>query len=117
MFIASSGIVNLPNKKEIPLPKRWSDIRTDNFLCFSMIYSQHSLQILCAGIKSHQAMKSFGRSSARRAVLFGACPYCSPVPEQQQSWALQTPGSAPAQPLLAPWAIQQVRAGAKANTL
>lgn len=55
-----------------------------------------------AGIKSHQVMKSFGKERARRAEPFGASPRYSPVPGQQQSWAPQTPGSAPAQPLWHP---------------
>lgn len=89
MLIASSDIVKLPNKKESPLPKWGSDIRTGNIFGFNVIYPQHNLQTLCAGLKSHPAMESSGRDWGR-CEHFGVSPHCSPMPGQQQSWALQS---------------------------
>lgn len=110
MLIASSDIVNLPNKKETPLSKWWSDIRTGNIFGFNVIYSQHNLHILCAGMKSHQVMKSSGRDWGR-CEPFGAWPHCSPMPGQQQSRALQSSALAGTQ------CHTGGRAGSKANTL
>lgn len=114
MLIASSDTVNLPNKRESPLPKWGSDIRTGNFFGFSVIYSRHNLQILCAGLKSHPAMESSGRDWGR-CEHFGVSPHCSPMPGQQQSWALQ-PGLCSSS-TLAGTSGQTGRAGSKANAL
>lgn len=78
--IAGSDIVNLPSKKEAPLPTWWSGIKTGNIFGFSVIYSQHSLKSLCWG--AEPAVRSSGRDWGRWEP-FGAS---SLLPS---AWALQ----------------------------
>lgn len=82
MLLASRDIVNLPNK-ETPLPRCWSGIRTGNIFSFNLIYSEPSLHILCAGLKSSQPWRALGEPEV--GVSFWGLSPCSPVPGQQQT--------------------------------